>query len=131
MMSSVFYARSIFSELGFVDEPRYSARFATGVDYKRSLFASDVDRTRLRAFCENLPLPRYIAVASVFDGEQLICDFVSDVSDAAHLQNDDRLLAIVGHAVCAESKAAQWLEATANSLSVPTLFAPPAPLGTP
>jgi hypothetical protein len=108
----------------FVGFPfHYSPRFATGIEYKRSLFDATVDREDLPAFMQ-VPLPRYIGVISTYLANTLIFDIVLDVSEVERDPTRPPVIAIVAPGIAKNSPAWKVLSAVATALSWPLITAP-------
>jgi Papain-like cysteine protease AvrRpt2 len=71
------YSELIFQGL----ELNYGVRFASGVEYKRSLFNFSFEPLKLRQFLAEITLPRYVGVVQVNTGDQHLCDAILDISE--------------------------------------------------
>lgn len=106
----------------------YSTRFATGVEYKRTVLESrSLDRTMMRAFQTLTSLPRHVGIVSVHDDVALLCDFVIDVSEL-NRRPIPPILAIVGHGVPLHSQAWINVRALAGALKCTFVTAKSTPL---
>lgn len=106
-------------------ELHFGARFMSGVEYKRGLLSSPVDRTGLKEFMTRLALPRHIGVLSVYDGPTHRLDLLVDVSQVEPVHQVPALQALVAPGVPARSPAAVNLTVLAGIGGVPLLLAPP------
>jgi hypothetical protein len=103
----------------------YSARFMSGVDYKRAVLDMTVDRSQLGPFLTSLGLPRHVGIVSAFDRQHRRLDFVLDVSQVEALHGLPLVHALVAPGIPGRSLAAINLGIFAGTRSIPLLLAPP------
>jgi len=95
LFMSMLVLRPVFErELSGIDL-HFQARFATGIQYRESLFECPLATDQARDFHARLTLPRHVGVVSVLhDGEHLL-DMVLDVSEVARQELNPPVLAMV------------------------------------
>lgn len=100
----------------------YDARFSSGVEYRRELLASRVERSALRKFDWSAGLPRHIAIVSVSldDGTEL-CDLIVDATAIHLVPDEDCLLGVVARGVPVRSPAWKSLLSMAEDADVPII----------
>jgi hypothetical protein len=103
----------------------YGARFATGVNYRNELFAYDFNADAKQSFHEQLALPRFVGVISVFSGTSLLVDFVLDVSEVAREPGKPPVLSLACPGVPFLSLAHANLSRVARHFDCPIVTAPP------
>ena len=112
----------------------FSARFASGVDYKRSLFGYGLHGAQMRAFMQSFALPRHIGIISAWTDDKLLCDIVVDVSEVERVPPVPSILGIVAPGVPFQSVAwmqlaglLQFLRQRLVASSVSLITGPPVP----
>ena len=72
-----------YVELAFSELPiNYETRFVSGVDFKRSLFRKEFDPAEVLHYVQSVSLPRCVGLIECFSGEDELCSFAIDVSEA-------------------------------------------------
>ena len=106
-------------------EVYFSARFTSGVDYKRSLFDQSFTPTALQEFMQRTSLPRHIGIISVHLGDDVLCEYVLDVSEVPRNPIFPSVIAVVAPAVPQGTLAGDSLTNVAQRFRCALLMAPP------
>jgi hypothetical protein len=105
-------------------ELHYSARFATGVNYRDELFHHTFNDDDKQDFHERLALPRFVGVISVLYGNSLWVDVILDVSEVAREPGKPPVLALACPGIPFKSKAHANLMGVANHFDCPIITGP-------
>jgi hypothetical protein len=110
LFSNIYAFRPLFS-ICFPGVPlSFGAKFALGVEYRRSLFAMGLDMSQMRAFQEGVRLPRHIGVISAFFEDRLLVDVIIDVSEVIRDPSNPIALGLVAPGVSIQSQAGMNLQ---------------------
>lgn len=106
-------------------EIHFGARFASGVDYKRSLFENAFTSKALRNFQQGTSFPRHIGIVSVHLEDVVVCEYILDVSEVPRNPGLPSVIAVVAPAVPEDSVAGASLANVSARFSCALLMAPP------
>lgn len=100
----------------------FSTKFATGIEYKRTLICGEFDNQKLAKFCMTWSLPRYIGVIGVMSEDLLICDLVMDISEVSRGDIKVFVIGIVSSFVSSNSLAGLNLKTICDCFDIPLLL---------
>jgi hypothetical protein len=126
LLGNALEVKRILAEASAGVELDFETRFASGVEYKRSLFELELDRRVLRGFQQQLGLPRYVGVISAFaqDSAFHAWDALIDVTEV-NRGPEPNLLGVVAPAIDANSPARKHLDQLCTKFQCPLITGPP------
>lgn len=125
LFSNILSLRPLFESILKGRTLHYGAWFAAGVEYRRDLLETGIDRAQLNEFNATLSLPRHIGVIRAYFEDAWLLDFAVDVSEIDRHPGRPAVLAAIGHGIPRFSPAWKDLGNVAKYLGgVPTISAP-------
>lgn len=104
----------------------YEMRFTSGVEFKREMLDTDLDKVALRDFAEGVVLPRHVGIVSVLVGTISLFEFVIDVSEYDRHEKLPPVLGVVAPGIPNPSRALARIQRVAAKFAWPLVQAAPA-----